>query len=191
MSPQLILASASPRRAHILETLGVRFRVVFPRVDESLHSGEAGVAAVERLARAKAELVARQETLPVLAADTVVLSGGVVFGKPESAAQAAAMLESLSGREHEVVSGVCLVSRGNVLSGVERTGVVFDVLSQEEVDWYVATGEPSDKAGAYHLDGLGALFVKSVVGSPSNVAGLPVRLFRRLAQDAGLSLGLA
>ncbi len=190
MSPQLILASASPRRAHILETLGVRFRVVIPRVDESLHSGEAGVAAVERLACAKAEVVARQETLPVLAADTVVLSGGVVFGKPESAAQANAMLKSLSGCEHEVVSGVCIVSRGKVLSGVERTGVVFDVLSQEEMDWYVATGEPSDKAGAYHVDGLGALFVRSVVGSPSNVAGLPVRLFRRLAQDAGLSLGL-
>jgi septum formation protein len=190
VSPHLILASASPRRAHILETLGVRFRVVVPRVDETLLRGEAGAEAVERLARAKAEAVASTETLPVLAADTVVLSAGAVLGKPDSAAQAAAMLKSLSGCEHEVVSGVCIVSRGSVLSGIERTAVVFDALTQEEVDWYVATGEPGDKAGAYHVDGLGALFVKSVVGSPSNVAGLPVRLVRRLARDAGLSLGL-
>ena len=100
------------------------------------------------------------------------------------------MLELLSGRTHEVVTGLCLVARSGTRSGVERTAVAFAPMSADEIDWYVATGEPIDKAGAYHVDGRGALFVSSVSGSPSNVAGLPVRLFLRLIREAGLDLGL-
>jgi septum formation protein len=167
----------------------VAFRVVASNEDETLHPGEDGVAAVERLARAKAVAVARRETLPVLAADTEVLLDGHVLGKPDGPAEAVAMLRRLAGREHDVVTGVCLVSAGSVRSAVERSVVRFAPMSEGEMAWYAATGEPLDKAGGYHVDGRGALFVETVNGSPSNVAGLPVRLLVRLAREAGLDLG--
>jgi septum formation protein len=189
LEPRLVLASASPRRARILETLGVPFRVVVSTVDETLRPGETGEAAVERLARDKAGSVAARESLPVLAADTEVLCEGRVLGKPGSPAEAMEILALLSGRTHDVVTGVCLVAGGAVRSGVERTAVTFAVMSDAERAWYVATGEPMDKAGAYHVGGRGALFVTSIVGSPSNVAGLPVRLVLRLAREAGLAIG--
>lgn len=190
MQPQLVLASASPRRARILHELGLSFRVVVSNEDESLHPGEAGAAAVERLARAKAGAVARAERLPVLAADTEVLLDGQILGKPVDRAEAIAMLRRLAGREHEVVTGVCLVSLGVMRSGVERSRVAFTPMTQAEVEWYADTGEPLDKAGGYHVDGKGALFIDTVDGSPSNVAGLPVRLLLRLVRAAGLELGL-
>lgn len=189
MGPRLLLASASPRRAQILENLGIAFRVVPARVDEALRPGEAAAAAAERLARLKAGWAVQSSSLPVLAADTVVSCDGLVLGKPASPADAAAMLRRLSGRTHEVLTGVCLASSGAMRSGVERTAVTFAALSEEEVSWYVATGEPTDKAGAYHVDGRGAFFVREISGSPSNVAGLPVRLVLRLLREAGLSLG--
>jgi len=190
VTPQLVLASASPRRAHILRTLGVSFRIVHADIDESLLSAEDGAGAAERLARAKAESVAGGESLPVLAADTLVLCEGRILGKPGSPRAAAEMLAGLASRTHEVVTGLCLVSDGATRSGVERTSVVFSPMSPQEMEWYVATGEPIDKAGAYHVDGRGALFIESVIGSPSNVAGLPVRLLLCLAREAGVSLGL-
>lgn len=188
-APRLVLASASPRRARILAELGVPFRVVVSDVDEALLPGEAPAAAAERLARAKAAWVERSEGLPVLAADTLVVCEGRVLGKPSSAADAAEMLRLLAGRTHEVVTGVCLTASGVARSGVERTGVTFVPMTEAEIAWYVSTGEPLDKAGAYHVDGRGALFVGEVSGSPSNVAGLPVSLLYRLAREAGLSLG--
>ena len=190
MEPRIVLASASPRRARILRDLGVSFRVLASHEDESLRPGEDGAAAVERLARAKALAVAREETLPVLAADTEVLCDGHVLGKPADEEDAVAMLRRLQGRAHEVVTGVCMVAGGVARSGVERTVVRFAPMSEREIAWYAATGEPLDKAGGYHVDGKGALFVESVSGSPSNVAGLPVRLVLRLAREAGLDLGL-
>ena len=99
------------------------------------------------------------------------------------------MLRGLAGREHEVVTGLCLASGGRLHSGVEKTRVLFAPMSPQELAWYAATGEPLDKAGAYHVDGLGAFFVESVFGSPSNVAGLPVRLLLRLAREVGIDLG--
>lgn len=186
--PVLVLASASPRRAAILTGLGIPFRTITPSVDETLLAGEAGAAAAERLARAKAEAVAPQD-LPVLAADTLVLCDGAVLGKPKAPEDAAHMLRSLSGRTHEVVTGMCLAHGNTARSGVETTAVTFAPMSDAEIDWYVATGEPLDKAGAYHVDGRGALFISSVSGSPSNVAGLPVRLMLRLALEAGVRLG--
>ena len=190
VEPVLVLASASPRRAQILTSLGVPFRVSVSDVPEVLLPGEGGPAAAERLARAKAAAVASRERLPVLAADTVVVCEGRVLGKPASVEEAAAMLRLLAGRTHEVVTGVCVHANGRARSGVERTAVTMGPLSEEEIAWYARSGEPLDKAGAYHVDGRGALFIDSVQGSPSNVAGLPVRLLLRLVREAGLTLGL-
>jgi septum formation protein len=189
VEPRLVLASSSPRRARILGELGVSFRVVAPNADESLLPGEDGAVAVERLARQKALAVARGETLPVLAADTEVVCDGRVLGKPGGAAESIAMLRGLAGRSHEVVTGLCLVSGGSARSGVERTSVRFAPMSQAELAWYAATGEPFDKAGGYHVDARGALFVEAVAGSPSNVAGLPVRLLLRLVRELGVDIG--
>ena len=186
-----MLASASPRRARILRELGVPFRVVVSHQDESLLSGEDGPSAVERLARAKAEAVARAESLPVLGADTEVLLDGHVLGKPADERAAVAMLRRLAGRSHEVVTGLCLTSAGVARSAVERSVVRFAPMSEPELRWYAATGEPLDKAGGYHVDGRGALFIETITGSPSNVAGLPVRLLLELARATGLDLGLA
>jgi septum formation protein len=188
--PRLVLASASPRRARILHDLGVPYRVVVSNVDEALRPGEDGASAVERLARAKALAVADGESLPVLAADTEVLLDGHILGKPADAPDAEAMLRRLAGRSHEVVTGVCLVSGGVARSGVERSVVTFAPMSDQELAWYAATGEPLDKAGGYHVDGKGALFITTVEGSPSNVAGLPVRLLLTLLREAGLDVGL-
>jgi len=190
LEPLLVLASASPRRARILRDLGVGFRVVVSHEDESLVPGEDGKAAVERLARAKALAVARGEPLPVLAADTEVLCDGHVLGKPRDEEDAVAMLRRLAGRAHEVVTGVCVVKGGVARSGVERSVVRLAPMTEEELRWYASTGEPLDKAGGYHVDGRGALFIETVEGSPSNVAGLPVRLVLRLVREAGLELGL-
>lgn len=190
MEPRLVLASASPRRARILRDLGVVFRVVVSHEDESLVPGEDGEAAVERLARAKALAVARGESLPVLAADTEVLCDGHVLGKPRDEEDAVAMLRRLAGRAHEVVTGVCVVKGGVGRSGVERSVVRLAPMTEGELRWYASTGEPLDKAGGYHVDGKGALFIETVEGSPSNVAGLPVRLVLRLVREAGLELGL-
>jgi septum formation protein len=189
VEPRLVLASLSPRRARILGELGVAFRVSASHADESLLPGEDGAAAVERLARQKALAVAGGERLPVLGADTEVVSDGRILGKPGGAAESIVMLRGLAGRTHEVVTGLCLVSGGRAASGVERTRVRFAAMSQRELEWYAATGEPLDKAGGYHVDGRGALFVEAVAGSPSNVAGLPVRLLLRLVRELGVDIG--
>lgn len=188
-TPVLILASASPRRARILSELGVPFRTVVSHQDESVNPGEDGAATVERLACAKALAVAAKETLPVLGADTAVLCDDDILGKPADDADAGAMLRRLSSRSHDVVTGVCVVRGEGVHSGVERSRVTFAELSDEDVGWYVDTGEPLDKAGGYNIAGRGALFIETVEGSPSNVAGLPVRLLRQLAREAGLDMG--
>jgi septum formation protein len=187
--PLLVLASASPRRARILEGLEIPFRVVVSNADESLRAGEEGASAVERLARAKALAVAREESLPVLGADTGVLCDDHILGKPADDAAARSMLRRLSGRSHEVVTGLCLTHGERVHSGVERSRVTFANMSEDEMAWYIATGEPHDKAGAYHVDGRGALFIETVEGSPSNVAGLPVRLLWRVAHEMKVDLG--
>lgn len=183
-----MLASASLRRAGILRSLGIVFEVKAADLDESLRPGEEAGAAAERLAREKALAIGRHESRPVVAADTLVVCAGRVLGKPSSRDDAAAMLRLLSGRSHEVVTGVCLLVGGTARSGVARTSVAFAKLSEEEIAWYVSTGEPMDKAGGYHIEGRGALFVESVAGSPSNVAGLPVGLLRRLFREAGRRL---
>ena len=130
------------------------------------------------------------ETRAVLAADTLVVCEGRVLGKPPSPAEAAEMLRLLSGRAHEVVTGVCLFAGGAARTEVVKTTVHFAALSADEIAWYVATGEPMDKAGAYHIDGRGGIFITGISGSPTNVAGLPVRTVLELARAAGVELGL-
>src|SRR5689334_1645944 len=132
--------------------MGVTHDVQVSAVPEDLRAGERAEAAVERLARAKAEAVAARSTLPVLAADTVVVCDGAILGKPASDDEARAMLRRLSGRTHDVVTGVCVVRGGQARSGHETTAVTFAEMSESDVDWYVSTGEPADKAGAYHVD---------------------------------------
>jgi septum formation protein len=190
MSARLVLASASPRRAAILRALGLAFRVRPSAIEERALLGEEPVHTAERLAREKALEIAGSEALPVVAADTIVVCDGRLLGKPSSPAEAREMLLLLQGREHEVLTGVCVAASGVLHSGVERTRVRFADMTGPEIDAYVASGEPMDKAGAYHVDGLGALFLLGVDGSPSNVAGLPVRLLRDLLRAAGLDVGL-
>lgn len=189
-SPHLVLASFSPRRRELLAALGLTFEVRPAEVDESLLPGESPYDAAERLAREKAAKVAAKlsdDTL-VVAADTVVVLDGVALGKPADRAEAVRMLRSLSGRRHDVVTGLAIARGSVIVSGRDLTGVDFAPMTEEEIATYAASGEPDDKAGAYALQGLGGMFIERVDGSPSNVIGLPVRLFARLAREAGLRL---
>ena len=191
MPPLIVLASGSPRRKEILASLGLTFAVRAADVDESVLPGESASDASERLARAKAETAAAgaPETL-VVAADTLVVLDGDALGKPRDRAGARRMLETLSGRAHDVVTGVACARGGRIVSGRETTRVVFAAMSGAEIAAYSATGEPDDKAGAYALQGIGALFVERVEGSPSNVVGFPVRLLYRLASELGVDLAV-
>lgn len=188
--PPLLLASASPRRLELLRALGLEPLVRPADVDETLRPGEDPHDAAERLARAKAVAVA--EGAPagavVLAADTIVVLDGEALGKPRDDDDARRMLRALRGRGHDVVTGVALARDGILVSGRETTEVLFAPMTDEEVDAYVASGEPSDKAGAYALQGLGGLFVERITGTPSNVIGLPFRLVRRLGAEVGLRI---
>jgi septum formation protein len=231
----LILASASPRRSELLQAAGVSFEIRSADVDESPRSGETPDAYVRRLSEDKARAVAAHAAgRPVLAADTIVLAGGEMLGKPRDAQDATRMLRLLSGTSHEVLTGVCLavtaVRAPRVF--VERdptrivalpespsmpsharqrrerpdrpapvhdvhpavdvrvavTAVEFSPLTEAEIAWYVGTGEPLDKAGAYAVQGLASRFVRRLDGSYSNVVGLPVALVYEMCTDAGILL---
>ncbi len=185
-SRRLILASASPRRARILESLGLSFEVSPADVDETLLPGEAPRAAVRRLARRKALVPPRKAGDCVIAADTVVVLGSRILNKPEDPADARRMLKSLSGRTHTVMTGVSVAWGLKVATVVDVTEVRFRKMDEGEIARYVGTGEPMDKAGAYHVEGGGAAFIESIHGSPSNVAGLSVTSARRLLKRAGV-----
>jgi septum formation protein len=154
-------------------------------VDETLLPGEPPLAAVRRLARMKVVVPKRRSIDCVLAADTLVVMGSRVLGKPTDRAEAMAMLRGLSGRTHQVVTGVAVWRRGTIQTTVDRTEVRFRRMAADEIARYVGTGEPLDKAGAYHIEGGGAAFIESISGSPSNVAGLSVTTARRLLAKAG------
>jgi len=187
---RLVLASSSPRRRELLATLGVEFEVRPADADETPREGETPEPLVLRLALAKARAAARPGEL-VLGADTIVALDGEPLGKPADAAEARAMLARLSGRHHQVWTGVALVERSAV-GARERalavvTDVVFRTLEPAEIDAYVASGEPLDRAGAYAIQGGAAAFVASVDGSWSNVVGLPVGAVRELLARHGRS----
>jgi septum formation protein len=188
-APELVLASGSPRRKEILERLGFDFEVRPVEVDESPLADEKPQGYVLRLARSKAREAARSGEL-VLAADTVVVDGGDILGKPRDPDDARRMLGRLSGKEHFVHTGValCDLDRALLLAVVETTRVRFAELSEEEIEWYVASGEPLDKAGAYAVQGLGSFFVEMVHGSYSSVVGLPIATTYRLLRRAGYQL---
>jgi septum formation protein len=185
-SPRLLLASGSPRRAEILTSLGIAFRVDVPGVAEDLLPGETGPEAASRLAAEKAAEAARRSPESwVLAADTLVLLDGAVLGKPVGAEDAARMLSRLAGREHRVVTAVRLRRGADAGREIREESLVrFAPMSAEEIRWYVATEEPMDKAGAYAVQGLGARFIESVEGSFTNVMGLPARAVYRLIREA-------
>lgn len=175
----LILASASPRRAELLKAAGIDFTVKVSDIDESLIVGESPRDYVLRLSREKALAVAGKGDL-VLGADTTVVidsaHGGEIAGKPVDEQDARRMLKLLSGRRHEVLTGVSLVLDDRIISEVEVTQVEFALMTDLEIDWYISTGEPMDKAGAYGIQGYASRFIERIDGNYSNVVGLPVQL---------------
>ena len=177
----LILASESPRRAELLKAAGFTLEIIPSRVDEQRRDGERAEEYVLRLAIEKAELVARERRdLPIVAADTIVVVDGHVLGKPKDDEEAAEMLRTLAGRTHEVFTGLAVRLGDEQRGHVERTRVRVAPLSPAEIAWYVGTGEPRDKAGAYAVQGLASRFIEAVEGSYSNVVGLPVAAVYRL-----------
>lgn len=186
----LVLASGSPRRREMLSGLGLEFLVDPADIDEGVRPGETPVAYVRRVASSKATTVAaRHPTSVVLAADTTIDLDGAVLAKPADAADAARMLEALSGREHLAHTAMA-IAVGGLLNVVEvTTAVRMRPLSTAEIDWYVATGEPLDKAGAYAIQGRAAAFVESVAGSVSNVVGLPMAEAVMALREAGIAVG--
>lgn len=188
---RLILASASPRRAELLRAAGIEFDVIPADVDESMDSEDQPDGYARRVAQLKAEAVVPQVPgRAILAADTIVVVDNEVLGKPADAADARRMLGLLSGRTHTVLTAVCLVNPatapGRVQTSVARTNVEFALLSRQEIAWYVASGEPADKAGAYAVQGLASRFVTRIDGSYSNVVGLPVAMVHDLCKKAGI-----
>lgn len=187
------MASASPRRQRLLAQLGLDFLTIPSDIEEGdyagLHTGLPPAERVTALARAKAEMVARGlSDAIVLGADTIVVCQGQVLGKPASAEEAEAMLSFLSGKSHEVYTGIALVRVPGMIfrQAWERTEVRFRQLSAREIKAYVATGEPLDKAGAYGIQGLGALLVESICGDFFNVVGLPLVRTVALLQEFGI-----
>jgi septum formation protein len=181
---RLLLASASPRRAELLRAAGFTFDIQPANADESVHPGESAAAYVQRVAEAKARTVlSAAGDRVVLAADTTVVVDGEIFGKPRNSDDAIRMLRALRDRRHEVMTGVTLAAPARVLTRVERTMVEFARMSDEEIGWYVASGEPEDRAGAYAVQGLASRFVTRVDGSYSNVVGLPVALVYEMLKE--------
>src|SRR4051812_47980624 len=175
--PKLILASGSPRRSEILNSVGWPFEKVVADIDESERPGETPDDYVRRLAREKAVAVAagRPEDI-VLGADTTVVIGGGILGKPVDLDDAKRMLAALSGNSHEVLTGVALVRGERVVDGIERTRVKFAPMTVAEIEFLAAKGDPLDKAGAYAVQAQAALFIEGIEGDYWNVVGLPVRL---------------
>jgi septum formation protein len=183
----VVLASASPRRRELLDLIGISHEVVPANIDETMRVREAPRRHAERLAREKASVVARRDPdLITIGADTIVVINRKVLGKPADVDQAARMLAMLSGREHTVITAVA-VSRGKKLrSAVEEVRVRFRRLRKDEIDAYIATGEPMDKAGAYGIQGYGATIVERIEGDYFAVMGLPLVRLVGLMRDVGV-----
>ena len=187
----LILASASPRRAELLRNAGIAFTVVPAHVPEQPGAGEPPLAYAQRLARDKARAVfAHNPDNVVLGADTVVVVDEHLLEKPRDEQDAARMLRLLSGRTHQVITGVCVLAPGHEQTEAEVTEVRFSDLSNEEIDAYIATHEPMDKAGAYAIQGIASRWVERIDGCYFNVVGLPVpRVYRMLDKLRGRTGG--
>jgi nucleoside triphosphate pyrophosphatase len=186
---KLILASASPRRAQILHDAGISFSVVSSAVDETPYPGETPQQMVQRLAEAKAELVAARTVGPavLVAADTVVAIDRQILGKPRSTDEARRMLEQFSGRTHSVITGVCLIRLPEMdrRQFIETTLVQFAPLTRDEISRYLATEEPYDKAGAYAMQGHAGRYIPRIEGCYFNVVGLPLARLVTTLQELG------
>ena len=177
--PSIYLASRSPRRRELLQQMAVDFAVIAPDIDESVQAGETPERYVRRIAEEKARagqtLLKDGLTRPVLAADTAVIVNDRIFGKPVDDADARRMLKQLSGNTHRVMTAVSLAGSEDLHHAISVSEVRFAVLSETDIDWYVSTGEGSDKAGSYAVQGLGAIFIEQIKGSYSGIMGLPIR----------------
>ena len=179
--PQLVLASGSPRRAEILSSVGWTFTKVIPDIDETERDGESPENYVQRLAEEKAQAVSHQHPDSIiLAADTTVVIDEQIIGKPADLDDARRMLTMLSGRWHDVLTGVAVKRDGKIDVGMERTGVKFSEMSNEEIEYLARMGDPLDKAGAYAVQAQAALFIEQIRGDYWNVVGLPISLVYRL-----------
>lgn len=175
----IVLASQSPRRSEILRQAGIPFVARPANVDETARLSESPEDYVQRVARDKAIAAGAAPGEIVLGADTVVVIDGAILGKPTDSADAARMLSLLAGREHQVLTGICLRRGVEIIIDCARTRVWFKPLTREEIAEYVASGEPMDKAGAYAIQGLASKFVERIDGSYTNVVGLPIELVYR------------
>jgi septum formation protein len=180
----LILASASPRRQELLRNAGIAFIVDPADIDETPLPEESPQTCVQRLARSKALVVHQRHSKDfVLGADTIVVIDGEILNKPRDAEDAARMLGMLSGRTHEVMTGICILSTGLEQTAFETTRVTMCELADEEIRGYVATGEPRDKAGAYAIQGIASRWIPRIEGDYGNVVGLPVALVYRILRE--------
>ena len=185
----IILASASPRRQELLQQIGCSFRCITSDACEIERQDISPQELVIHNARLKAAAVAgRESNLPVLGADTVVCLAGEIFGKPTDHLQARQMLRALSGRWHEVCTGIALVNKGQIWTDAVTTRVRFAKLDDATIERYAASGEPDDKAGAYAIQGQAAAFIEGIEGCYSNVVGLPLERLTKLAKKAGIEL---
>jgi len=184
--PRVLLASASPRRRELLNLVGIEHEVCPANIDETYLAGEKPREHAERLAREKAVAIDAPDAVTI-GSDTIVVVDGQVLGKPRDRAHAAAMLRQLSGRSHVVMTGVAARWRGVLASGLEEVGVTFRTLSEDDIERYIDTGEPMDKAGAYGIQGFGATIVDRVDGDYFAVMGLPLNRLVRLLQSLGLN----
>jgi septum formation protein len=182
----LVLASSSPRRRELLGLLGLTPEIIPSDIDESWRTGELPLPHAERLARGKAAALHRPDAL-VIAADTIVVLDGAILGKPADAADAARMLRLLSGREHLVHTAIAVAYRNHTASGVETTRVRFRTLDEPTIAAYVATGEPMDKAGAYGIQGFGAVIVERIEGDYFTVMGLGLGRLVGLMAEVGVA----
>jgi septum formation protein len=181
----VVLASASPRRRDLLGLIGIPHEVRPANIDESYRAGETPLMHVERLAREKASAIVAPDAL-IIGSDTIVVVDGDVLGKPRDREHARVMLQRLSGRSHVVMTAVAVQWRGELRSAVEQVGVTFRSLDGDEIERYIDTGEPMDKAGAYGIQGYGATIVERVDGDYFSVMGLPLNRLVRLLTDLGL-----
>ena len=190
VSPQIILASASPRRFELLQQISVRAIVQSVDVDESQKTDELVMDYVQRLAMEKAqcgfETIENEKKLPVLGADTIVEVNGMILGKPEKRQQAKNMLQQLSGQKHTVHTSVAIVTEDKKIIDTSSSQVCFKVLEEQEIDFYLATGEADDKAGSYAIQGIAAQFIKNINGSFSGVMGLPLFETSQLLKQCGV-----
>lgn len=185
---QVILASASPRRLALLQQIGIEAKVCpadFDEVSGSAVQAE-DVVLANAIGKCKAVVKIKGDSLPVIAADTVVVAEGVILGKPQNEEDAVGMLKQLSGKTHKVMTGIAVSCSGEMLAEVCETEVVFRELTDEEIKKYVATGEPLDKAGAYGIQGMGAVLVEKINGCYNNVVGLPLTRLQLILAKLGV-----